>query len=152
MADPEVGLPVLSGVGPAVHANGGEAARSQYSPLLGKAILVHASHSATLPVPSRGVRVEADVVTLSEAAGLVGRSPKTVRRWLGSGELSSVGRGRQDLVSRSELEAFATARGCSLPLSLAAWAKQPEAAVAATRDESLASARDLVLADRVREA
>lgn len=98
------------------------------------------------------MKAEAEVVTVSEAARLVGRSQETVRRWVWGGELSSERRGRQHLISRSELEAVAVGRGRPLPLSLASWAEQVRAALEATGAKSLPSAADLVLEDRSREA
>ncbi|HUY23775.1 MAG TPA: helix-turn-helix domain-containing protein [Candidatus Saccharimonadales bacterium] len=41
------------------------------------------------------MKVEADVVTVREAALLVGRNRETVRRWVRGGELSSERRCRQ---------------------------------------------------------
>ncbi|MGA7087497.1 MAG: helix-turn-helix domain-containing protein [Candidatus Dormiibacterota bacterium] len=98
------------------------------------------------------MKVEADVVTVREAALLVGRNRETVRRWVRGGELSSERRGRQHLISRSELEAVAARRGRPLPLSLAGWAKETRAALEATRARSLPSAADLILEDRDRDA
>lgn len=92
------------------------------------------------------------MVTVREAARLVGRSPETVRRWVWGGELSSERRGRQHLISRAELEAVAAGRGRPLPLSLAGWAEEARAAFEATGAKSLPSAADLVLEDRDREA
>lgn len=93
-----------------------------------------------------------EIVTVREAARLVGRSEKTVRRWLWGGELSSERRGQQHLISKSELEAVAVRRGRPLPLSLAGWAEEARAALEATRAESLPSAAALILEDRARQA
>jgi excisionase family DNA binding protein len=96
------------------------------------------------------VAAEADLVTVREAARLVGRSQETVRRWVWGGELTSQRRGRQHLISRSDLEAVAAGRGRPLPRSLADWAGEARAALEATRAKSLPSAADLVLEDRAR--
>lgn len=96
--------------------------------------------------------MEAEVVTVRQAARLIGRTEETVRRWVWGGELSSERRGRQHLISRSELEAVAAGRGRPLPLSLARWADEARAALESTGAKALPSAADLVLEDRVREA
>ncbi|MGC1183705.1 MAG: helix-turn-helix domain-containing protein [Candidatus Dormiibacterota bacterium] len=96
------------------------------------------------------MKAEAEVVTVKEAARLVGRSQETVRRWVWGGELTSRRRGRQHLISRSVLEAVAAGRRRPSPRSLADWAGEARTALEATRAKSLPSAADLVLEDRAR--
>ena len=52
------------------------------------------------------------LLSTREAARLAGRSPKTIRRWIREGQLSSAREGRQHRVHRSELD---TLIGCASP-------------------------------------
>ncbi|MGH7639729.1 MAG: helix-turn-helix domain-containing protein [Candidatus Dormibacteria bacterium] len=89
-----------------------------------------------------------DTLSVREAARLVGCSEETVRRWVWRGDLRSWRKGRAHLVSKSELEAVAVARGRPAPPSLASWAAEARAALAAGGRRGRASAADLVLEDR----
>lgn len=91
---------------------------------------------------------EGDSVSVKEAARLVLRSEETVRRWVWSGELRSVRRGRRHLVSRSDLAIVAAAKGSPSLVSLAGWAEEARAALSVSGTKGSPSAKDLVLADR----
>lgn len=98
---------------------------------------------SAMPAPS-------DWISVKEAAEVVGRSRETVRRWVWSGELRSLRRGRRHLLPKAELEIVAAAKGRPAAPSLARWTEEAGAALSAGGSHGRPSAKDLVLEDRTR--
>ncbi len=84
-----------------------------------------------------------------EAAGLVGRWPETIRRWVWSGLLQAERDGRRILVSSSEVRALAEERGGGPHLRLSEWVAEARRALGQPGSPRR-SAADLVLDDRCR--
>ena len=84
-----------------------------------------------------------------EAAGLVGRWPETIRRWVWSGPLQAERDGRRTLVSSSEVRALAEERGGGPHLRLSEWVAEARRALGQPGSPRR-SAADLVLDDRRR--
>lgn len=81
-----------------------------------------------------------EVLDVREAAGYVGRTPETVRRWIWSGRIPSSRHGNRLLVARADLDAL-LAPPATTSLSLAQWTVLLPTGTGR-------SAADLVLADR----
>lgn len=88
-------------------------------------------------------------IGVREAAGMVGRSPETIRRWVWSGPLQAERDGRRILVSSSEVRALAEERGGGPHLRLPEWAAEARRALGQPGSPRR-SAADLVLDDRRR--
>ena len=88
-------------------------------------------------------------IGVREAAGLVGRSPETIRRWVWSGLLQAERDGRRILVSSSEVRALAEERGGGPHLRLSEWVAEARRALGQPGSPRR-SAADLVLDDRRR--
>lgn len=59
-----------------------------------------------LPFPSN-----ATFLKVKEVAELCRKNPKTIRRWIKSGELAATRAGRDWLIARADLKAFLAAQG-----------------------------------------
>ena len=88
-------------------------------------------------------------IGVREAAGMVGRSPETIRRWVWSGPLQAERDGRLTLVSSSEVRALAEERGGGPRLRLSEWVAEARRALGQPGSPRR-SAADLVLDDRRR--
>lgn len=89
---------------------------------------------------------DAELVDVRQAAALVGRNPETVRRWIWSGKLSAVRKGKRLFVAREELGGVASTGKASLELS--EWARRAQAARQTPGRAPGRSAADLVFEDR----
>lgn len=63
----------------------------------------------------------AEEITINDAAGLVHRSPETVRRWVWSGRLRARKSGRNLMVPRRDVEVLAAEHGSPKTLTLQEW-------------------------------
>src|SRR5262249_48370453 len=103
---------------------------------------------------SRATRDRApELVDIRQAAGLVGRHPETVRRWVWSGRLAATRRGSRLLVDRADGELLAGGGGRGgggggAVRSLAVWAERARKARETATCGSGRSAADLVIEDR----
>lgn len=88
--------------------------------------------------------VGGDLLDVPQAARLVGRTPETVRRWIWSGRLQAVKRGKKLMMDRSELRRVAPLGGDPMP-SWPEWAAEVDTL---TTGRSGSSAADLVLEGR----
>ena len=82
------------------------------------------------------------MVSVREAAAIVGRTPETIRRWVWSGRLASRKQNNRLLIARDDLDQAADRSEPAL--SLREWAKL----ATKRRPAGTGSAADLVLADR----
>ncbi len=65
------------------------------------------------------------MLTVPEAARLVGRDPETVRRWIRSGRLRSAKVGTQHLIDEDDLESLIAETHQELPVPKA-WREDPD--------------------------
>ncbi len=87
------------------------------------------------------------MIDVKEAAGLVARTPETIRRWVWSGRLQAERQGRRLLVSRDDvLRMGGRSADGAQPLTLREWAV--EARLAQEAGGGAVTASDLVVADR----
>lgn len=82
-----------------------------------------------------------EVLSVQEAAGYVGRTAETIRRWVWAGRVPARRQGNRLLIARRDLDRLVDSAASEQPVPLRQWATQLPAG-------SGPSAADLVLADR----